>query len=171
MADELLAQHIERARELLGTARHASMATVNDDGSPHNTPYFFMYDDTLDHLYWGSHPESQHSKNLLRTGQLFVVLYDMMERGGLYIRAEQGHMVEGEELAKALDVHNKFRARDGKLPIPEAYYAGTKSPQRMWTAVPTNFWVNGVERDADGWIARDIRIEVEAKDLLSVESL
>jgi hypothetical protein len=167
MEDDALAQHIGRARELLRTARHAAMATVNADGSPHNTPYFFMCDDTLEHLYWGSHSESQHSKNILRTGQVFVVLYDMRERGGLYIRAEQAHMVEGEESAAALAVHNKLRARDGRPPIPDTYYADTKNPQRMWGAVPTNFWVNGAERDADGWITRDIRVEIWAKDLLT----
>ena len=31
----------EWAKELLGAVRHAAMATVNEDGSPHNTPVLF----------------------------------------------------------------------------------------------------------------------------------
>lgn len=74
---------VKRAKELLATARHATMATVNKDGSPHNTPYYFLYDETLEHLYWASHPESLHSGNVVRSQQIFVVVYDMVERSSV----------------------------------------------------------------------------------------
>jgi hypothetical protein len=50
---EDLAARIEQAKHLLNDVRFAAMATVNEDGTPHNTPYFFMYDETITHLYWG----------------------------------------------------------------------------------------------------------------------
>src|SRR5882757_1777190 len=107
--DTILQEKIERAKELLSTVRHAAMATVNEDGSPHSTPYFFMRSEDLTHLYWGSHPDSQHSQNVARDGQIFMVLYDAIERGGLFIQANEAHATEGEELVEALKVHNARR--------------------------------------------------------------
>lgn len=160
---------IDRARTLIKTVRHAAMATVNEDSSPHNTPYFFICDETLEHLYWGSHPDSLHSKNALRTGQIFVVLYDAMERGGLFIRADEAHITEGAELEVALSAHNARRVKDGKEPLPLSYYQ--EGPQRMWVATTRHFWVNSAERNNEGQIIRDIRIEVTREGLLQGLSL
>jgi len=156
---------IQRAKERLQSVRHASMATVNEDGSPHNTPFLFLHDDKLTTIYWGSHPESQHSQNVLRTGQIFVAVYDAQERGGLYLRADRGRIAEGEELDAALLVHNAFRMRNGAEPIDVAYYQGD-SPQRMWAATVTGLWINGSERDDDGRLIKDYRIEISADVLL-----
>jgi hypothetical protein len=160
-----MGEKIERAKHLLNTVRHAAMATVNEDGSPHNTPYFFMCSPDLRYLYWGSHPQSQHSQNVLRTGQLFVVLYDAIERGGLFIRADEGHPVEGEELERALEVHNARRIAEGSQPLSIDYYQDT-APQRMWMATTRQFWTNDAERDADGLVIRDIRTEITREQLL-----
>lgn len=59
---------IDRAKELLRTVRHAAMATVNADGTPHNTPFFLILDPELKRVYFGSHPHSVHSQNVVRTG-------------------------------------------------------------------------------------------------------
>lgn len=141
------------------------MATVNEDGSPHNTPYFFMCDDSLEYLYWGSHPDSQHSKNVARTGQIFVVLYDAMERGGLFIRADEAHATEGEELEKVLTEHNRRRAKDDKDPIPLSYYQS--GPQRMYMATTRQFWVNASRRDEAGNLIRDNRYEISRDNLVA----
>lgn len=158
-------EQIARAKELLESARHAAMATVNKDGTPHNTPLMIMYDDTLEHVYWGSHPNSEHSKNILRTGQIFVVVYDANERGGLYIKASNAHQLKGSELTHALSIYNNIREVRGQDQLPLSYYAGT-SPQRMWSATIIQFWVNGTRRDDNGHIAQDVRTEIKATDLL-----
>jgi hypothetical protein len=155
-----------RAKERLQNVRHASMATVNQDGSPHNTPFYFLHDEALTTVYWGSHPESQHSQNILRTGQLFIAVYDAKERGGLYIRAERGQIVEGKEFASALLVHNASLAREGKRPIEASYYQGD-NPQRMWSADITGLWINAAERDEQGKLIKDYRIPVSPADLLA----
>ncbi len=160
-----LDERIERARVLLKTVRNAAMATVNKDGSPHNTPYLFMCDEKLDHLYWGSHLDSQHSLNVNRTGQIFVVLYEANERGGLYIQADEAQEAEGEELMRALEIHNLIRIRDNNQPIPISYYTG-KGKRRMYMATPTNFWVNMTERDKNGLLIRDYRQEISKKQLV-----
>jgi pyridoxamine 5'-phosphate oxidase-like protein len=159
-------KQIDRAKELLRSALHAAMATVNEDDSPHNTPYFFMCSADLRHLYWGSHPQSEHSRNALRTGQLFVVLYDAFERGGLFIRADGARIAGGDELTEALAEHNRRRALRGQEPLPREYYEGGR-PQRMWIAAARQFWVNGTERDTDNRIVRDIRTEILRTDLLA----
>jgi hypothetical protein len=162
-AEQRRHERTERAKELLRKVRHAAMATVNADGSPHNTPYFFMADPGLERLYWGSHPESQHSQNILRSGQLFVVLYDAVENGGLFIEAEDGHVLEGRELEEGLAVHQALE-RDGKEPISSDVYV--RGPQKMWGARTRRFWVNASERDSDGLLIRDYRLEVQREDLL-----
>lgn len=163
--NDVVTQRIERARELLNTVRHAAMATVNEDGSPHNTPYFFMYDEKFEHLYWSSHPDSQHSQNIKRTKQIFVVVYDAIERGGLYVQADKAHQVTAKELPEALRVHNFFRSTEGKEPLELSYYKA-KSPQRMYKASARNLWVSLAERDSNGQIIRDIRTPITHKDLL-----
>lgn len=40
-------ERVKRAQELLVTAKHVAIATVNADGSPHNTPVFMAFDDGL----------------------------------------------------------------------------------------------------------------------------
>lgn len=164
--DEDLERRIQRAIELLNTCKHASMATVNEDGSPHNTPFLFLHDSKLENIYWGSHPESLHSQNILRTSKIFVVLYDAIKRGGLYIRAEKGHILDEEELKIALAVHNEVRSKENLEPLEFSYYTGN-SPQRMWGAKINNFWVNDTERDVDGHVIKDGRREISAQDLLN----
>jgi len=119
----------------------------------------------LQYLYWGSHPESEHSKNVARTGQIFVVLYDAMERGGLFIRADDARIAEGQELEVALAEHNRRRSLQGNEPLSLDYYSG-EAPQRMYIATTRQFWVNGAERRADGLIIRDRRYEITKQDLL-----
>jgi|SRR3989344_1511423 len=161
-----LPKKIERARELIFTSRHISIATVNEDGSPHNSPVRFLYDPKLEYVYWGSHPESVHSKNIKRTGQIFCALYDRIKQGGLYMKGQGAHELGGKELEEALVIHNTFRIKEGSEPLELSYYENA-SPQRMWGARITNFWVNYIDKGTDGHVKKDGRIEITAKDLLN----
>lgn len=160
-----ITDRIERARELLATVHHAAMATVNEDGSPHNTPYFFMRSADVTKLYWSSNPTSLHSVNVSRVGQIFVVLYGQDKGGGLYIQANEAHATEGEELEAALEVHNAERAKAGKEPLGISYYAEFEN-QRMYQASVQRLWINAAERDADGKIIRDVRHQITPQDLI-----
>ena len=162
--NEAVAARIERAKYLLANAANAAMATVNVDGSPHNTPFLFIHDDQLDKVYWGSHPDSLHCQNALRTGQIFVVLYESNAGGGLYIQADQAHELRGGELTEALIIHNRLRRQAGKAPLEQSYYEGG-SPQRMYSAMPTQFYINSAERDDQGLVVRDTRVEVSVEEL------
>lgn len=156
---------IDRAKELLITSRHIALATVNEDGSPHNSPVRLMYSPNLEYLYWASHPEAQHSKNVSRTGQVFAVIYDRMERGGLYMKCSLGHELSGAELEEALKVHNDLRIKEGSEPLPLSYYEN-ESPQRMYAAKIDALYANYSERGADGRLIKDGRMEIKAEGLL-----
>jgi hypothetical protein len=158
-------ERVERAKWLLGNIKHAAMATVNEDGTPHNTPYFFMCSPDLREVYWGSNARPLHSKNIARTGQAFIVLYEANEGGGLYIACEHGRIVaEGAELERALEAHNKRRVQFGKAPIDIGYYQGP-TEQRMYVADTTTFWINYGERYDNGQLREDKRFEVTRTDL------
>ena len=155
---------IARAKWLLENVKHGAMATVNEDGSPHNTPYFFMSSTDLSKLYWGSHKNSIHSQNILRTGKLFVVLYGELEGGGLYIQAENGRVAQDNELDEALARHNDLRKRiANKESLSKEYYL--ESEQDMWIADVTQLWVNKADRYDNGRLREDLRHEISASDI------
>ncbi|HYK08236.1 MAG TPA: pyridoxamine 5'-phosphate oxidase family protein [Candidatus Eisenbacteria bacterium] len=164
MPDTIM-QSIEKARNFLHRVRNASMATVNEDGTPHNTPFFLLYNPSFTKIIWGSHPQSQHSKNLLRTGQAFLAIYDSSGKDGFYVQAAHGHILEGEELDTALKIHNEFRAKEKKAPLEKSYYMG-ESPQRMWSLDVEKIWVLVDERDEKGLIIQEHRREITPEEFI-----
>ena len=156
---------LKRAKELIHTSKHIALATTNVDGSPHNSPVRFFYDKKLEYIYWGSNTEALHSQNILRTGQLFGVLFDRMEFGGVFIKCEGGHILEGKELEVGLEITNSSRAQEQKEKITLDYY-GAGSVQKLWSAKITNLWINMPVRDENGLILRDERVELERNILL-----
>jgi len=134
---------------------------------PHNTPFFFIHDNKLDDIYWCSHPASLHSKNVVRTGQVFVVVYEGNTGGGLYIEADGAHELEGVELEEGLTTHNRLRNKEGRDALNIEYYSGD-NPQRMYSAQPIHFYVNYSERDQSGKLIKDVRHEISKLDLLQL---
>lgn len=157
---------VEKLKEILNKVNYVSMATVNEDGSPHNSPLVFMFDENLEHIYWGSHSDSQHSKNILRTGEAFFAVFDGVNKSnGAYIAAFDGEIVAMADLDIAVAVHNHFRNRMGKDSLDKEYYA-EEMPQKMWRAKVKRVWINDFERGADGRLIRDYKIEID-KTLLT----
>lgn len=114
--DPELSKAIDKARQLFPNNRHACIATVNEDGSPHNTPFFFLHERDLSHVYWGSHPRAQHSLNVTRNEKAFLALYNSMTPGlgGVYMVLGNCRELQSKELLRALKVHNEFRLRAAK---------------------------------------------------------
>lgn len=156
---------MNRAKELIYTSRHISLATTNADGSPHNSPVRFFYDEKLENIYWSSNTEALHSQNILRTGQVFAVLFDRKEFGGVYIKCEGGHILEGKELEVGLEIANSSREKEGEQKITLDYHS-VGSVQKMWSAKITNLWINLPMRDGNGSILRDEKVELERNILL-----
>ena len=158
-------ERVDRGKWLIGNAKHAAMATVNADGTPHNTPYLFMKSDDLSELYWSSHASSLHSHNVARTGEVFIVLYDANDGGGLYIKCSNARPALGKGFDRALSAHNALRLKYGKSPLLPDHYAEALA-QHMYIADTVTFWINCAERDSDGRILEDKRVEVARFRLL-----
>ena len=165
MTMEIPELKLNRAKELIHTSKHIALATTNTDGSPHNSPVRFFFDEKLEHIYWGSNAEALHSQNILRTGQLFGVLFDRMEVGGVYMRCEGGHVLDRKELEVGLEITNSSREKEGQQKIAPDYYSAG-SVQKMWSAKITNLWINMPVRDEKGFILRDERVELDKNVLL-----
>lgn len=161
MAD--LQERLARVRELLATERHAAVATVNADGSPHNTPLFVVFDDELNG-FWVSSAQAAHSQNVARTGRAFVTLFSSSGAGGgLYIDANV-EVLEGEALDVGLKTFNARLQTLGRPAIPTAQLSGDAS-QRLYVARPNKMWVNMSTKDPAGRVLGDERHEITAEDL------
>ncbi|HZM64286.1 MAG TPA: pyridoxamine 5'-phosphate oxidase family protein [Candidatus Saccharimonadales bacterium] len=167
MQDKPLTERLARARQLLAEIHHVPIATVNEDGSPHNSPVFMAFDDDLN-AFWASNIDSQHSQNIARTGRVFLVIFDSREgRGGLYIEAHAealqtpGDIADGHKQLK--DVKQQLYGGTAGLGDPDFFNGST--PQRIYRATPQRLWVNASERNADGIYLRDKRLEISLKQL------
>lgn len=158
----------ELLSDLLHESKIAIYATVNEDGSPHNSPLFFIPSAKLDKIYIGTHPESLHARNIARTGQAFAVIYGRTSEGlkGLYFKIENFHEVADDlELNEALLAHNNARKKLAKPPLIVEHYK-TPNPQRMYVGDIVEISKNAAERGIDGRIIKDTRHILKASELI-----
>ena len=147
-------------QKLIGNVKHMVLATVNEDGSPHNTPLFCIRSSDLSQWYWVSSSDSLHSLNIERTRQGFIIVFDSVTgKQGLYVKLINARVAEGKVLDRAVVTFNKALARNGKPPVDKKRYQGTAS-QRMYVADAEKFWLNEFSRDSSGRIAQDFRVPV-----------
>lgn len=157
----------ESLKEMVFSSRYITYATVNEDGSPHNSPMFYIPSEKLDRIYIGTHPGSLHAKNIVRTGQAFGVLFGRVPAGGrgVYFKIENFHEVTETELPEALRVHNETRARFDKKPLQVEYYQAP-NPQRMYVGNIVEISINDAVRNDEGHIVEDVRRVVSVDELL-----
>jgi nitroimidazol reductase NimA-like FMN-containing flavoprotein (pyridoxamine 5'-phosphate oxidase superfamily) len=62
-------------RGVLDRIRYLVLGTVDDDGRPRTSPVYFV-PHRYQELYWVSHPESHHSRNLHRDARATAVVFD-----------------------------------------------------------------------------------------------
>jgi PPOX class probable F420-dependent enzyme len=116
----------EPARELLGAPLVASLATLNEDGTAHVVPVWFLRDGGA--VLVGTSAQSRKARNAARDPRVTLMLHDspggMDVRGlTLYGRAE---VFGGEEAAVLNDrIHRKYVTEEGlELPAVAAFLAG-----------------------------------------------
>ncbi len=154
-------ERLERARQILAQVHHPAIATVNVDGSPLNTPVFGVFNAQL-HLFWSSAPDSTHSQNIRRDGQVFVVVFDSRQgHGGVYMAAQAQELNDTRHINYAYAL---LRASNPKMGSVERSMGN--GPQRLYRAIPNKFWVNVSTKDEEGYVIRDQRLEVSLGDLL-----
>lgn len=164
MDEHILRERIARVRQLLMEIHHVPLATVSEDGSPHNSPVFMAFDENLNG-YWASDMRTLHSKNIARTGQVFLVIFDSREgHGGLYIRAMAKVLEDPKEAEHGYQTLKRLKEQMyGNIGSLDLYIGD--APQRMYCAEPQQLWVNRSERDAEGRIIRDLRYEISPDQL------
>ncbi len=144
---------------------HVPLATVNEDGTPHNSPVFMAFDEELNG-YWASHPHALHSQNIMREGNVFIVIFDSREgHGGLFMEGTAHLLTDDGDIRDALellqDTKEDLYGSMGDLSM----YTGD-SPQRIYRFIPSGAWVNQSDRNKDDIIIRDRRVEIDLDDLL-----
>ncbi len=157
-------RRITRAKELIADIHHVPLATVNEDGSAHNTPVFMAFNDQLTG-FWSSHPETLHSHNIARDPRIFLVVFDSREgHGGLFIRALAQVIEDEAEVKRALKLLTRLKEpMDSRMGKATDYLM--PDGQRLYKAVPVQLWINMSQRDERGVIVRDYRYEVALSDL------
>jgi nitroimidazol reductase NimA-like FMN-containing flavoprotein (pyridoxamine 5'-phosphate oxidase superfamily) len=151
-----MSELIDRARALLRTIEHATVATVCADGRPWNTPVFFAYDHGA--IYWSSRTDSQHSENIRANGRAFLVIYDSSRpdatAAALYAEADAVELIEEKAIQAAVTMIYGRR----KMPLPSLNEFAAPSVHRVYRATPSRAWLNALHADAE--IPWDERIEV-----------
>lgn len=154
-----MVQPTEKAKKILNNICYATLATVSADGQPWNSPVYCAYDESYN-IYWGSHIDSQHTKNIRSNGKAFIVVYDStIEPGlgeGVYIQAECIELTDEAEIAVA---HKLIQDRR-----PSPYWkleeVQPDKPVHLFKAIPQKIWMNGEGQKNGQYI--DIRVEAEA---------
>ena len=147
----------QRAREIIEAIHYSTIASISDDGLPWNAPVFSAYGKD-DNFYWGSHKDSQHSKNIRFNKNIFLVIYDSTvpagKGEGVYIRAAAKELEDPQEIEFA---HRLLTERH-IAPYWKLEEVQGGGPIRLYKAVPEKFWMNA-DGEKDGHYI-DVRVEV-----------
>ncbi len=161
--------HNKRVAEIINQILYITIASVDENGQPWNSPVYSGFDDDLN-FYWSSDKSSQHSNNIRANNKIFLVIYDSTVAEGtaeaVYIQAEANELTENYDIQVARRVtqtrKSQIKEYDGEKEYEK--FTGDKI-RRVYKAVPKMIWMNDVELDKKGKYIRDIRIEVSIEDI------
>ncbi len=144
------------AKEILDKNLYCTLATVNDDSTPHGSPVFFVADQNS--IYWWSAKKSQHSQNIERTGKVFITVFDSHapeeKAKGVYIEAN-GQIASDDKIN---DILEKYNQKAKVFSLTRQNVTGD-SPSRLYEAIVGRIWLNSDDEINGNYI--DIREEVE----------
>ena len=156
-----------KEKELFTKVRHVALATVNEDGNPHNTPLFFALSNDFKQFYFVSRAESLHTKNFIRTGKAFAVIYDSNEfNGGIYLTLDNGRELQGQELLEAYEIYIARCEQFGIDVLPENFHL-QDGGYNLYAGDITKIEIYDFSEDAEGKLKEESRKVVTAKELLS----
>lgn len=134
-------EYVDRAKEIIDQIIYITIATVDKDGQPWNTPVYSAFDKNYT-FYWISSPEAQHSKNIAANRRVFLNIYDStVAEGtaeGVYIQAEASELIDVAEIEHALKL---LADRKNKTPKAAELFTN-KSPRRVYKATTLRAWMN-----------------------------
>lgn len=148
----------DRVKLIIKEINYATLATISEDGEPWNTPVYFAYDNDYN-IYWGSHINSQHSKNIRSTGKVFIVIYNTTvppgTGEGVYIRATCSELSEADVIKDAYAI---IKLRRKPLPYFPLKKLKGLSQVRLYKATPHDVWTNDIGKLRDGTTV-DVRLK------------
>jgi general stress protein 26 len=148
------------AQSILDAINYATIATVDSDTQPWNTPVAVFRFDNDYALYWASWQDNQHSLNIRTNGKAFVVVYDSTPVGGrpsagVYMQGQALELIDEQEVMRAALVFEG----DPYNPSDGIQYLGNY-PRRIYKFVPEQIWMNDDDTVNGSFV--DIRKEATA---------
>jgi nitroimidazol reductase NimA-like FMN-containing flavoprotein (pyridoxamine 5'-phosphate oxidase superfamily) len=89
-----------RARWLLESQEHMTIATADADGKPSVAPVSFAHDERYD-LYWISSKKAQHSENIRNRADVSIVVFVDEPADGVYVEARAQELADEAEIERA----------------------------------------------------------------------
>ncbi len=146
------------AKEIIRKIRYITIATVDQQGQPWNTPVARSVDDDLN-FYWASDKTSTHSQNIRQNNKVFIVIYDSTvpskDAWGVYVKAKAEEITDQQEA----DSIAKLFAKDDPYSVGTGKEYLDDYPRRIYKAVPEKVWMNDEGEVNGNYI--DVRKEVE----------
>lgn len=96
----------ERAKRLVDTSKHMTIATVDVDGVPWVSPVFYVADDNYN-LYWVSGRTARHSENIRRCPKttIAIVIFEADPVvDAVYMSTEAEELTNRDEVDRAIQV-------------------------------------------------------------------
>lgn len=109
---------------VIAAVKVGSLATINQDGSPWNTPLHFAVGDEV--VVWLSSDKSQHSQNIERDDRVSITLWSDTEVEnvkGVYIQTRASRVDGVEEVAARQLYAERFGSIPEKFMAAETYIA------------------------------------------------
>lgn len=161
---------MKRAKEIIEKILYITIATVDENGQPWNTPVYSGFDKELN-FYWFSDKNSQHSRNIRNNKKVFLVIYDSTvpesTGEGVYIQAEAYELKDEKRTTDGLKIMD---GRVGKTKVRKYEKFSGNAPLRVYCATPKKIWMNVDDEDENGNYIKDARTEIaldELKELLN----
>ena len=132
---------LEHAHGLLEANDYLTLGTVNADGTPWTTPFYFAADGLTD-VYWVSSRTSLHSVNVEARPEVSLVVFDSTVpayHGRALYAVGSASVVEDAEVERGLSVYPGPESRGGS-PLTADEVTGD-SPWRLYRAQATQVWV------------------------------
>ncbi len=131
-----------RVKELIESNLYVTIATCNESKQPWNTPVYAIHDKELN-FFWRSWKKSEHSKNIEKNPNVFMVIYDTTRQLGqnhqrcVYIQAKAYEINNPKEAEFVASLFPKERQE------PPGNFLGDKV-KRLYKAVPEKIWLNDI---------------------------
>lgn len=124
----------QRARHLIDSNIHMTIATADATGIPWVSPVFYV-PDTDDALYWVSDGSARHSQNIRGNRAVAVVIYEVDPTEAVYITARAVELTDEADVRHAIHVLQRKSQPERWVVRDPADVLGA-SPWRIYRATP-----------------------------------